>query len=55
MGANPNQAYALILFFGAFVLICAGSAMETPWIALTGILPFAGSIAMFFKIRPWEQ
>ncbi len=56
MGANPTQAYGLMLFLIAFALIAGGFAAGggiTYFVVGLGAL--AGGCALLMKCKPWEQ
>ena len=56
MGANPTQAYALIIFLAAFVLIAAGCAMDVNFLLiLIGIAALVFSFVLFGRCKPWEH
>jgi len=56
MGANPTQAYGVILFFIAFTLIAAALAANISFLLLLlGIAILGASIALFVKCKPGEQ
>jgi hypothetical protein len=56
MGANPTQAYGLILFIIAFVLLAGGFAAGGNFMyILVGLAVLAASCGLFMKCKPWEQ
>ena len=56
MGANPTQAYGLILFLIGFVLLACGFAAGGGVIyILAGLAVLAGGCALLIKCKPWEQ
>jgi Ca2+/Na+ antiporter len=55
MGANPTQAYAVMAFLVAFVLIAAGFALGGNILLIViGLGMLALSIMIFMKCKPWE-
>jgi hypothetical protein len=56
MGANPTQAYGVMLFYLAFVAI-AGAFASGGSLALlaAGILLIGLSVLVFLKCKPWED
>lgn len=56
MGANPTQAYAVLTFLAAFVLIAAGCAINSNiFLILLGLAGVVLSIFIFRKCKPWEH
>ena len=56
MGANPTQAYGLIVFIIAFVLIAGGFAAGGNFMYIVvGIAALAASCAILMKCKPWEH
>jgi hypothetical protein len=56
MGANPTQAYGLILFIIAFVLLAGGFAAGGNFMyILVGLAVLAASCGLFMKCKPLEQ
>ena len=55
MGANPKQAFGLLLFLVAFVLIAAcGAGYGVLWFVV-GLALLAASAAVFIKAKPLEH
>jgi hypothetical protein len=54
MGANPTQAYAVITFLAAFILIAAGCATNI-FLIVIGLAVLVLSVFIFRKCRPWEH
>ena len=55
MGANPKQAFGLLLFLVAFVLIAACMAgCGVLWFVI-GLALLAASAAVFIKAKPLEH
>jgi hypothetical protein len=56
MGANSNQAQAIILFLVAFVCIAGGLAADINYLLLlVGLVLLAGSVAVFMKAKGLER
>lgn len=55
MGANPTQAYGLIAFFAAFVLMAASAAGGGLLLMLLGLGCLALSVVLFLRCKPWEH
>ena len=56
MGANPTQAYGLILFLIGFVLLAGGFATGGGVIyILAGLVALGAACAVLMKCKPWEQ
>jgi LPXTG-motif cell wall-anchored protein len=56
MGANPTQAYAVITFLAAFILIAAGCATNTNiFLIAIGLAVLVLSVFIFRKCKPWEH
>ena len=55
MGSNPTQAWGLILFLVAWVIIAAGMAGSGILVLLVGIVVLAASLGVLFKAKPLEH
>lgn len=55
MGANPTQAYGVITFLAAFVLIAAACATGNIFLVIIGLAGLALSVFVFRKCKPWEH
>ncbi len=55
MGSNPTQAWGLILFLVAWVVIAAGMAGGGILVLLVGIALLAASFGVLLKAKPLEH
>jgi len=55
MGSNPTQAWGLILFLVAWVVIAAGMAGGGMIVLLLGIVVLAASLGVLLKAKPLEH
>ena len=56
MGANPTQAFGILILLAAFVILAAGMAMGGGLaLILLSIAVLGVSFAVFRKARPWES
>ena len=56
MGANPTQAYGLMLFIIGFVLIAGGFAAGSNFMyILVGLAVLASGCGLLMKVKPLEQ
>ena len=55
MGSNPTQAWGLILFLVAWVVIAAGMAGGGIMVLLVGIVVLAAALGVLLKAKPLEH
>lgn len=55
MGANPTQAFAIVLFFAAFTVMAGGMAGGGIVCYLLGLALLVVSVILFRKCKPWEN
>jgi len=56
MGANPTQAFGVIVFFLAFVALAGAFAMGGSILLLiVAVVLLGGAIAICLKCKPWEE
>jgi hypothetical protein len=56
MGANPTQAYGVIVFFLAFVALAGAFASGGSMVLLiVAVVLLGAAIAIFVKCKPWED
>ncbi|HLN01452.1 MAG TPA: hypothetical protein VK335_19345 [Bryobacteraceae bacterium] len=56
MGANPTQAYGVIVFFLAFVALAAAFALGgSTALLIIAVVLLGGAVAICLKCKPWEN
>lgn len=56
MGANPTQAYGVIVFYLAFVALASAFALGgSIALFLVAVVLMVVAVAICLKCKPWEQ